>query len=127
LIISRRLSTRPVHGATVGRMVAEQRKRRSRGGIRERDGVFQVRVYVGIDPVTGQRWLPVTEVIRRANTTVARAAYGAQARAGAAVRNAALHPAVTTRAARGRVARLGNPRPVRPRETTSATREGISR
>ena len=36
-------------------MVAEQRKRRSRGGIRERDGVFQVRVYVGIDPVTGQR------------------------------------------------------------------------
>jgi integrase len=36
-------------------MVAEQRKGRSRGGIRERDGVFQVRVYVGTDPVTGQR------------------------------------------------------------------------
>jgi len=35
-------------------MASDQAKRR-RGGIRERGGVFQVRVYVGIDPVTGER------------------------------------------------------------------------
>lgn len=26
-----------------------------RGGIRQRGGVYQVRVYVGVDPVTGER------------------------------------------------------------------------
>jgi len=35
-------------------MASDQGKRR-RGGIRERGGVYQVRVYVGIDPVTGER------------------------------------------------------------------------
>jgi hypothetical protein len=35
-------------------MASDQRKRR-RGGIRERGGVYQVRVYVGADPVTGER------------------------------------------------------------------------
>jgi len=35
-------------------MASDQAKRR-RGGIRERGGVFQVRVYVGADPVTGER------------------------------------------------------------------------
>jgi hypothetical protein len=35
-------------------MPSEQARRR-RGGIRERGGVFQVRVYVGTDPVTGER------------------------------------------------------------------------
>ena len=35
-------------------MPSEQARRR-RGGIRERGGVFQVRVHVGTDPVTGQR------------------------------------------------------------------------
>ena len=36
-------------------MAADQHKSRSRGAIRERGGVFQVRVYVGTDPVTGER------------------------------------------------------------------------
>lgn len=36
-------------------MSAEQGRPRHRGGIRERGGVFQVRVYVGTDPVTGER------------------------------------------------------------------------
>lgn len=36
-------------------MSAEQGKPRHRGGIRERGGVFQVRVYVGTDPVSGER------------------------------------------------------------------------
>lgn len=75
---------------------------------------------------SGLHWLPATEVIRRANTTVARSAYGLQARAGAAIRNAALHPAMTTRAARDRVAKLGTSRPIRSHDTTG-TREGISR
>jgi len=35
-------------------MASDQGKRR-RGGIRERAGVYQVRVYVGLDPVTGER------------------------------------------------------------------------
>ena len=35
-------------------MASDQAKRR-RGGIRERGGVYQVRVYVGTDPVTGER------------------------------------------------------------------------
>ena len=35
-------------------MASDQGKRR-RGGIRERGGVYQVRVYVGLDPVTGER------------------------------------------------------------------------
>ena len=35
-------------------MASDQGKRR-RGGIRERGGVYQVRVYVGIDPVTAER------------------------------------------------------------------------
>jgi hypothetical protein len=35
-------------------MASDQGKRR-RGGIRERGGVYQVRVYVGADPVTGDR------------------------------------------------------------------------
>jgi integrase len=35
-------------------MASDQGKRR-RGGIRERGGVYQVRVYVGADPVTGER------------------------------------------------------------------------
>ena len=35
-------------------MAADQPKR-PRGTIRERGGVFQVRVYLGLDPVTGER------------------------------------------------------------------------
>lgn len=41
--------------ATVEGMASDQPKRRTRGGIRERGGVFQVRVHVGTDPVTGER------------------------------------------------------------------------
>jgi integrase len=35
-------------------MASDQAKRR-RGTIREREGTFQVRVYLGVDPVTGER------------------------------------------------------------------------
>jgi integrase len=35
--------------------MASDQARPPRGGIRERGGVYQVRVYVGIDPVTGER------------------------------------------------------------------------
>jgi integrase len=36
-------------------MASDQAERRRRGTIRERGGVYQVRVYVGLDPVTGER------------------------------------------------------------------------
>jgi len=48
-LLSTSLSTSYRH-----RMASDQGKRR-RGGIRERGGVYQVRVYVGPDPVTGER------------------------------------------------------------------------
>ncbi len=35
-------------------MAKPQKRRRERGSIRERNGVFQVRVYAGIDPLTGR-------------------------------------------------------------------------
>jgi hypothetical protein len=35
--------------------LSDQAKRRPRGTIRERGGVYQVRVYVGLDPVTSER------------------------------------------------------------------------
>ena len=45
---------RPCPRATVDGVASDQAKRR-RGTIREREGTFQVRVYLGVDPVTGER------------------------------------------------------------------------